>query len=555
MKTSKRILMLLICMVLVLSLFTTGCGGKEPEDSTADKTDTTADKDKSKDDEDKKEPEGKDETGSDSNDPITITCMFSDHPSQPYQEDTWVIPKVIKEKFNITMEMQAIPSSAYQEKRNAVIASGEIPDLIMGVPKLTADEYGKKGMFMNFMDYKDNMPNMIAALEELDFLKAQQPGEDEFYVIAGKVTTPGAVHLAAIALPLVRMDVLEDLELSTPKTYDEFYDMLKKLKEAYPDSYPWIDRCRLPFMVSTLSGGLGLNSRPAGDFGGWVVFDPEKEVYTDIMESENFKFFIEFMKKCHDEGLLDPNYATDTATEWESKLMSDKGFFMCDYFARPDMMTNIARSSGNDKFSLEAMLPPVVDGGEQKVFPNLGVGGGFNVVNAKTEHPGRITEMLDFWYYSEEGSLMTTSGIKDETFKITEGNAISRIYTDTIKSSLDFDAAYGVNYLSFPGLQPDFFGYDLFDETASEHYNQPWKLFEDNMLEPLPTVVFNSEESERYNEYATDLNDERLSVLNQFIMGERDISEWEKAIEELHSIGMADYLELVNSAYKRIYNE
>ena len=84
---------------------------------------------------------------------------------------------------------------------------------------------------------------------------------------------------------------------------------------------------------------------------------------------------------------------------------------------------------------------------------------------------------------------------------------------------------------------------------------QPWKLFKDNMLDPLPIIVFNGEENGRYNEYATALNDERLSILNQFIMGERPLSEWDKAVEELHDIGMADYLDLVNSAYKRIYGK
>ncbi len=537
MKQSKKIVAMLICVLLIVTLFV-GCGSKTTDSATGktEKADTRA------------ETKG-------TNDPITITCMFSNHASQPYQEETWVIPKVIKEKFNITMEMQAIPSSAYKEKRNATIASGDIPDLIMGVPKLVADEYGKKGMFLNFMKYKDIMPNMLAAFKKYEILNVHMPGPDEFYVMPGKITTPGAVNVAAIALPLVRMDILKDLEISTPKDYDELYDMLMQIKKAYPDSYPWIDRCRLTFMFSSLAGGLNLNSYPLGACGtGWTVFNPDTKTFTDVMEEENFKFFIGFMKKCYDNGLLDPNYATDTSTEWEAKLMSSKGFFTCDYFARPDMMTNIARSGGDTKFSLEAILPPAIKGGQQKTFANLGIGT-FNVASAKTAYPERIAEMIDFWYYTEEGSLLTTNGIKDVTFKITDGKTVSRIFTDTIKSSLDFDAAYGMNYLGFVTFQPDFYGYNLYDENASYYTNQPWNLFKDNLLDPPPTIAFNAKESERYNEYATDLTDERLSVLNQFIMGERPMSEWDKAINELNEIGMADYLDLINSTYKRIYNK
>lgn len=537
MKKSKRIVAMLVCVLFTVTLFA-GCGSKAT-DSDADKT-------------------GKTDTGAETkgtNDPITITCMFSDHPSQPYQEETWVLPKVIKEKFNITMEMQAIPSSAFEEKRNATLASGDIPDIIVGMEKIVADDYGRKGMFINFMNYKNIMPNMLATLEKYEPLKVHMVSPDEFYVMPGQSVTMGTVSASANLLPLVRMDILKDLGLSTPNTYDELYDMLVQMKKAYPDSFPWIDRCRLTTMFSVLSAGLGLFSCPSGACNtGWTVFNPATEIFTDVMEEENFKFFIEFMKKCYDDGLLDPNYATDTTTEWESKLMSSKGFFTVDYFARPDMMTTIARSSGDEKFSLESMLPPAIEEGQQKIYALIGVRG-FNVTSAKTKHPERVCEMIDFWVYSEEGCLLTTYGMKDVTFKVKDGKKLERIYTDTVKTQLDFDAAYGVNYLTFWNFKPDFYGYDLFDENASYYYNQPWQLFEDKLLSPPPAVIFNAGESEKYNEYRIDLNDERLSVLNQFIMGERPMSEWDKAIKELHDIGMTDYLELINSAYKRIYNK
>lgn len=538
MKKGKRIVAMLICVFFIAVLFT-GCSGSKSGDSAAGKTE--------------KADTGVETKGT--NDPITITCMFSDHPSQPYQEETWVLPKVIKEKFNITMEMQAIPESAFQEKRNTTLASGDVPDIIMGMEKNVADDYGKKGMFINFMDYKDIMPNMLATLEKYEPLKAYMLSPDEFYVMPGQSVTMGTVSASANLIPFVRMDILKDLGVSAPKTYDELYDMLAQMKKAYPDSFPWIDRCRLTVMFSVLSAGLNLYSCPLGACNtGWTVFNPNTKTFTDVMEEDNFKFFIEFMKKCYDDGLLDPNYATDTTTEWESKLMSSKGFFTCDYFSRPDMMTTIARSSGDDKFSLEAILPPTIEGGQQKMYALTGVRG-FNVTSAKTKYPERVCEMIDFWVYSEEGCLLTTYGVKDVTFKIKDGKKLSVIYTDTIKSSLDFDAAYGVNYLTFWNFQPDFYGYDIFDENASYYQKQPWQLYKDNLLNSPPAVIFNAGESDKYNEYRVDLNDERLSVLNQFIMGEKPMSEWDKAIKELHEIGMADYLDLLNSAYKRIYSK
>ena len=98
MKRSKRIIALLVSVLLIVALLITGCNSINSDNSTVGKTDTES------------EP-----SASNPNVPITITCMFSDHPSQPYQEETWILPKVIEEKFNITMKMQAIPSSAFGE--------------------------------------------------------------------------------------------------------------------------------------------------------------------------------------------------------------------------------------------------------------------------------------------------------------------------------------------------------------------------------------------------------------------------------------------------------
>lgn len=47
-----------------------------------------------------------------SRDPIEYELMFSGAASQPYVEETWLFPKVIKEKFNVTLKVMPIPSSS-----------------------------------------------------------------------------------------------------------------------------------------------------------------------------------------------------------------------------------------------------------------------------------------------------------------------------------------------------------------------------------------------------------------------------------------------------------
>ncbi|MDY5015588.1 MAG: hypothetical protein SO063_05925 [Eubacteriales bacterium] len=486
-------------------------------------------------------------------DTLTISCMFSNHDSQPYTEETWLLPKAAAEKFNITMEMNAIPSASFEEKRNTTLASGDIPDLIVGIAKDVADQYGQLGMFMNFMNYTDSMPNMLSAMEKYDLIKVYMPSDTELYAQPAQITTSGSVSTSAYFIPMIRMDVLKELNLSTPNTYDEFYDVLAAIKAAYPESYPWVNRQSFDMILSVFAPGLGLDCFPSGICGtNHAVWNKESETFTSVFDEDNFRFFVEFLNKLYNDGLLDPTYASDDTSTWESKIVSGAGFFAVDYFARPDMMSSIATAGGDSDYSLEAMLIPTVEGGTQSVFARLGIGS-WIVADAKTEDPARLCEFIDWWRYTEEGSLLTTYGVEGETYTKNADGTLTKIFTDSITNTLDFDAAYGTNYLQFWSFRPDFYGYNLYDASASYWTNQVWNLVADRQIDSPPTIVRNAEEIEEYNDVCVDMLSTIRNVVNEFIMGRRDFATWDDAVKEINDAGYAFNLEQLNSVYARLY--
>ena len=486
-------------------------------------------------------------------DTLVIECMFSNHDSQPYTEETWLLPKVALEKFNIQMNMNPIPSASFEEKRNTTLASGEIPDLVMGIAKDVADQYGQLGMFLNFMDYTDDLPNMLAAMEQYPTIKAYMPSDKEMYAQPAQITTAGAVSTSAYFIPMVRMDLLKKLGIDPPTTYDDFYNMLDALKKDNPESYPWVNRQGIGFIVSVFAPGLGINCFPNGlSNTGWAVWNEDSKTFTNIMDEENFRFFIEFMNRLYTDELLDPSYASDDTSTWESKIVSGAGSFAVDYFARPDMMSSIATQGGDADYSLEAILVPMVDGGSQSVFARLGIGSWF-VADAKTEDPDRLCQFIDWWRFTEEGSLLMNFGIEGETYTKNADGTLSRIYTDKVTNSLDFDAAYGTTYLQFWSFRPDFYGYNLYDANASYWTNQVWDLLADRQIPSPPTIVRNAEETEAYNDAAVDMNSTIGNVLNEFIMGRRDMATWDEAKKEIEDAGYAFTLDQLNSIYARIY--
>lgn len=66
---------------------------------------------------------------------------------------------VIKEKFNINLEVQPIPASDYDTKISTVLASGQMPDIIGGLQSEKLLKYAPTGMFLNLTEYKDYAPD------------------------------------------------------------------------------------------------------------------------------------------------------------------------------------------------------------------------------------------------------------------------------------------------------------------------------------------------------------------------------------------------------------
>lgn len=544
MKASRKVLTMLLAAVFVASAFA-GCKGN-PTTSSTGGTDSTA------------STASQGTNSIDTSEEVKFTLMFGEHATELYHEDTWVITPWVKEKYNVKLDITAVPATDWETKRNTTIAGGDLPDLLMGVDRSIANDYGSKGTFLNIHDYLDYMPNLQKCMEDFPLLKTWMTYSDtEMYSQPTTLATDGAVNMTAYYIQFIRKDIMEECGITEmPKTFDDLYNILKAMKAKYPNSYPWINRQKFNMIVNVFAPGLGIDVSPmAANNTGWGVWNEDSKQFTSIMDEENFKWFLQWMNQLYSEGLIDPNYAVDDTSTWQDKLTNSQGFFSVDYFSRPDTM-NLAGKKVNDKFDLEAMLTPAKEGGEQKIFANVGVGGS-NAFSGKCANPERLAAMVDGWYYSEEGCLLMTYGTEGKTYTKNADKTLSKIYTDEIATSLDFDAAYGVNYLTFYAFKPDFFGYDLYDANQSATYNNTWNLFKDEQIDLPPTIIYDAGETEAYTDIATDVGPTGtaiLNVFNEFIIGRRDFSDatWEAAKKELDAAGYQDFLDNLNAAYSRM---
>lgn len=480
-----------------------------------------------------------------SRDPIEYELMFSEAASQPYVEETWLFPKVIKEKFNVTLKVMPIPSSSYGDKVNMAIASQSIPDIMNSVDLNTLNDMGSKGMFLNMAKYLDQMPNAQTAFAARSDLSICKASEDAWYALPSKVPSPNLPKTSIDFITMIRGDILKEQGLSVPTTYDELYDVFKALKTAYPDSYPWVTRMKNNTLIWTLAPSVGLSM----DITDYTMWDEASGKFKTALDDENFKFLVDFMRKCYAEGLLDQEYAISDTTTWEDKIIAGKGFFSIDYFARPETMTNAAVSGGNTSYTLNPILPPATENGEAKVYAkNVPVS--YQGISAKVEAPERLMEVYDWWFFSEEGAMLGYFGEEGVSYTIGNDKKVSYVYSDDANSVTSIASKYGVDYYGFCGLMPGDFGYTIDfenDPNMSDPAKETYRVYQGQTVESCPAVNYTGDALETRKDFTANLQTAMIGEIDKFIMGQRPMSEWDAFIAEFNAQGYDAYIEAKNT--------
>lgn len=184
-------------------------------------------------------------------DVIKITILS--HASWPYDED-WKVWDYIKEGTGATLDVNAVPSSDAKTKYPLMFASRDImPDVATFDYKPDTDKYAIQGALIPLEDMQEYMPNYKTWVDSLSDVEKKQvvdvrkaaDGNIYYAPATGREATTGMLAW------MYRRDIFEKHNLKVPTTFDELYEVSKKLKELYPDSYPFAMRSGISNMGTT----------------------------------------------------------------------------------------------------------------------------------------------------------------------------------------------------------------------------------------------------------------------------------------------------------------
>jgi putative aldouronate transport system substrate-binding protein len=493
--------------------------------------------------------------------PFTLSVLWTDWPDLPIT-DKWQFFKEIEKRTNVKIEVTNIPFSDATEKRSLLISAGDAPTVIPLVYTGEENSFVSSGAILPMSDYVEHMPNFQKYVEEWDLgdmIDNLKQADGKYYML------PGLQEVSVPVFTLViRKDVFETVAGGIPQTWDEMRAALVKIKAAYPDSKPLADGFEGASMLNYAAHAFG--AQAGWGFGSGMIDDGSGGLqYTAA--TDGYKQMVEFFRGLVEDGLLDTDSMTASNDGSGGGSVTEKVAAELVFAASGsagtaiEFATALNETVGEGNYEILQIAPPGGPAGQICEPRNFWNGFMLNAEIADSENFVAILQFLDWLYYNQEARELLRWGVLDETYTKDASGKI------TLKPEFRLDA-YGINPGAPTDIQKDLgWSNSVFaDSTESralkESYNSPTFVeYIDSVLstrtprDPNPPAPLDEMELEQASLQATPLKDTVDTATLQFIMGDRDIAEWDAYVGELEAQGLQTYVDLINTAADRFEEE
>ncbi|NLV59589.1 MAG: extracellular solute-binding protein, partial [Clostridiales bacterium] len=179
---------------------------------------------------------------------VTLRVMIQSRAEMPSDLNVQEIHQRAEEIMNVHIEWIMVPTDGWNEKKNLMLATGDLPDIIESkINESDLVRYGPDGTFVELTDLIDKYAHNINKLidTEMPELRAFNTAPDGniyslFRVNSGPWMTTNGVGM-------MNMQWLKNLGLEVPKTLDEFTEVLRAFKTRDPNGNGKADEIPLSF--------------------------------------------------------------------------------------------------------------------------------------------------------------------------------------------------------------------------------------------------------------------------------------------------------------------
>lgn len=443
----------------------------------------------------------------------------------------------------VHIDLQLANMENANQTLNLMAASGDYPDMIQNPNMLTGGVSAaiENEMLIPLNDlYEEYMPHYKAVRESLSAYEKDSKLSDGTLPMVYAFYKEGyGINLG----PVIRQDWLDELNLDSPVTYDDYHDVLTAFKtEKGADAALWI-----PYTGSVagyLVAGFGTGSEMLCK-DGTVAYGPI---------TDEFKEYLTMMRQWYDEGLVYADFATYTASDQyapDELISHDRtGIF----YSTAAMMTDFEGKSTSG-MQLVAIPDAVQNAGDKNhVCHNyslvLGIGTG---ISTCCENPELAAQWLNF-QYTQKGMMLNNYGQENVSYELDENGQPH--FTELITNNPDGlplpIAVEKYACMSGPFVN-DYTRMNSGYTEAQQQATEIWTGTSDNEW-MVANVPLESEESAQYNAALNEVSTYASAQIAKFISGDEDLeSGWDAFVETCKTLGADTMVEIYSAAVER-YN-
>lgn len=493
-----------------------------------------------------------------SNDVVRYSSMFSDHENYPYQK-SWRFYSGLQELTNVDLATDLIIAARvqYEDQKSLLINSGDAPYII---PKCYgAGSFPAGGQVVAISDWVQYMPNYMNNIEKWDMesdLQQIRQFDGKYYYLPGLWESVGGGYSY-----MIRKDVFEEAGIDVTKeeagwTYEDFYEVLKKVREHTGAKYVFSDQFE---GKSALSIGATVYGANAGwGIGSGTKFDFDKEEFYFTAITDGFKEYLTYFNKLISEGLMDPESFTQSSETALNKFYKGESFVIS---ANPQNLEDARERMQVKDYELYMIVQPGGPSGFPRMTNSRFENGLMISTNALKELGEekfiKMLRFVDWLWYSEEGLTYSSWGIEGETYTLDkEGNVVldpdisySGFNLDTATKKLNVDFGYAGGNYAYGGSV--WLKLSKATGTSKDYEERTIDLREARPLDP--PVMGTVEETEDMNLIFTPLKDYVETMTLKFITGQENIETgWDNFVNQCVKTYKADkYVNMRNEIFDR----
>ena len=469
-----------------------------------------------------------------------ISPNFTSHAETPFFH-RW------QERTGVRINVIHPPAGAENEQFNLIIASGDLPDIfvrdLIGYPggPVRAISEGIALRLNSIIDnYAPNLNDVLTGNPDWDRMVKTDVGS--YYCFPFIRSDPLLCVWQGLQ---VRRDWLNELGLQPPETYDDWYNVLTAFRTRKGSPAP----LAIAYNNASFMYGYGIDI-------GFYVGDDGRVLWGRVQPA--YRDYLNMMARWYQEGLLDPDTATLTGTQIQTRIVGGTSGAIHGATGSGIGVFLPAGRATDPNFDLLGVRAPVIRRGDRLRIINIDnpyTPGNGHAISGTNRYPEISARFLDYGY-DHEGTIFFNFGTPGVSYNLVNGVPI---YTDLILNNPNgwpvgqAIASQAMSSYGGPFLQArGYFDQYLIYPQQTEAVNN-WAI-PDPFRHRLPNITPTPEESQEFAQIMTEVNTYANEMMVRFILGTEPLSNFDTYITTIRRMGIDRAIDIYNAALVRYNN-